>query len=148
MALEHVGALYKMASATGSKDWKEFLLSAKVLVPVAATVGVAATAGCIYYCWTKEKGKSVQPKKPKARPVDVVPVDPKPPVVNAKVDDKGATDVVAEKKQKVDATTAPAKETGKKEEAKVGTDDEKVCDVFVRVCVGVLFCPAKCIGIV
>ena len=124
-----------MASTTGSRDWKEFLLSAKVLVPVAATVGVVATAGCIYYCWPKEKGKRVQPKKPKARPIDVVPVDPKPPVVNAKVDDKGATGSVAEKKQKFDATAAPAKETGNKEEVKVATEDEKVWCVCVRVCV-------------
>lgn len=117
-----------MASAPSSKEWKEVLLSPKVLVPVAATVGVVATAGCIYYCWPKEKGKGGQSKRPKARPVNAVPTDPKPPVVTAKTEDKEASDVVVEnEKKETDVPTAPANGTGSKKEVQATEDEEKVC---------------------
>ena len=111
-----------------------------MLVPVAATVGVVATAGCIYYCWPKEKGKTAKSKRPKKAPsANAVPADPKPPTKpstkpsgeNAEVEDKGGSDVVEEKKEP-DAPTVPDTETASKKEDKAAAEEEKVC---VCVCV-------------
>ena len=128
----HVGVWYKMASSASSKEWKEFLLSPKVLVPVGVvTVGIAATVGG-YVCYRRHKGKSEQPKKPKASTTGPGLVSPPKSSDNAKVSGEGSNGADKDKKPANVPPTSNDEQGNKKDGS---ASEEKV---RVQVCGGYL----------